>query len=411
MNKNNFSSILQAGTIMVALLMTLTILLQSCDDDEASAPTSFSIDGNPAGLTSAAAGKTQSYVVRATGSWQIVAKEEGDWIKVFPSEGEDDGIFKITVGTNESFEERLMNFAFVVNGEEQPVLFRVEQDANTPYITLPAKVTIPAPGGNFDVAITANVAWTYTISDDAWLTEVSKTETNVTLNAAANSASSNRAVTMTVTAIDFPSLSQTVALEQLPGTIVLQEDFNWLAYGSAVPYTTTGETSIANWTAEQQGKGWTSSVNPISPTANDRPLYARQGFVKLGKTNYGGDIISPKLAAIAGTKNLKVTFKAVAYVSAAGTVIDSRVLVIEVLGAGTPSVGVIMVENVPNTQPQDNASVVNNVWADDRAFTFTITGATADTQIRFLGKAFDLRAETPTTNRIFMDDIKVEIIE
>jgi hypothetical protein len=151
MNKNNFSSLLRAGTIMVALLMTFASLLQSCDDDEASAPASFSIEGDPSGLTSGIAGKTESYVVRATGSWQIVAKEEGNWVKVFPTEGEDDGIFKITVSANENFDERLMNFAFVVNGEEQPVLFRVEQEANVPYITLPANVTIPSPGGNFDV--------------------------------------------------------------------------------------------------------------------------------------------------------------------------------------------------------------------------------------------------------------------
>ncbi|HEU5147243.1 MAG TPA: hypothetical protein VFT90_11035, partial [Chryseosolibacter sp.] len=155
-------------------------------------------------------------------------------------------------------------------------------------------------------------------------------------------------------------------------------------------------------------RGWTSTMNPIS---NDQPLYARQGFVKLGKTNYGGDLISPKLSMISGTQNLQVTFKAAAYVSSGGTVIDSRVLVIEVLGAGTPSVDVIMVENVPNTKAEDDAGVVNDIWAEDRAFSFTITGATADTQIRFLGKAFDLRNETPTTNRIFIDDIKVEVVQ
>jgi hypothetical protein len=413
MNKNKFSSILRVGTILVALLITSTSLLQSCDDDEPSAPVSFNIEGDPSGLTSGIPGKTQSYVVRATGSWQIVAKEEGNWVKVFPTEGEDDGIFKITVSANEGFDERLMNLAFVVNGEEQPVLFRVEQDANVPYITLPAKVIIPAPGGNFDVAITSNVEWTYTISNDAWLTEVSKTKKNVTLNAAANTAASSRAVAMTVTAIDFPSLSQTVTLEQSPGSIVLEEDFNWLAYGSAVPYTTGGEKKIADWTPEQQAKGWTSSLNPFSIAANpvnDRLCYARQGFVKIGITNYGGDLISPKLSTLSGTKNLKVTFKAAAYVSSGG-VFDSRELVIDVLGAGTPSVTMIMVENVPNNSAQDLNGVVNDIWADDRAFTFTVTGATADTQIRFLGKAFDLTAATPNRNRIFLDDIKVEIIQ
>lgn len=405
---NNPYSILRTGALMVAMLLTFATILQSCDDDEDSGPTSFTIENNPTGLTSGVEGKTESFTVRGKGAWQIVQKEEGDWVTVFPNEGEDDGIFKITVDENPGFEQRVMNFAFVVNGEEQPVLFRVEQEANVPYITLPEKVTIPSPGGNFDVNVTSNVAWTYTLSDDTWFTEVATTTNSVTLNAAANKALASRSVTMTFTATDYPTISETVTLEQSPGTIVLEEDFSWLAYGSAVPYTTTGETIITNWTAEQQAKGWTSSLNPIS---NDRPLYARQGFVKLGKTNYGGDLISPKLSTIEGTQNLKVTFKAAAYVSAAGTVIDSRVLVIEVLGAGTPSVGVIMVENVPNTQPQNDAGIVNDIWADDRAFSFTITGATADTQIRFLGKAFDLRAETPVTNRIFIDDIKVEIMQ
>jgi hypothetical protein len=409
MNKNNFSSISKAGTIMAALLMTFTSLLQSCGDDEASAPVSFNIEDNPSGLTSGAAGKTESYVIRASGSWKIVPKEEGNWVKVFPTEGEDDGIFKITVSANEDFDARVMNFAFVVNGEEQPVLFRVEQEANVPYITLPENVTIPAPGGTFDVAVTSNVAWNYTISDDAWLTEVAKTETNVTLNAAVNP-SAKRSVTMTVTATDFPSLSQTVTLEQLPGTIVLQEDFNWLAYGNAIPYETAGEARFDNWTQPEKDRGWTTTVNTVDGSGTTPLLYARQGFIKLGKTSYGGDLISPKLATIEGTKNLKVTFKAAAYVSAGGT-IDSRDLVIEVLGGGTPSVGLIMVENIPNSQTQNDNGVVNDIWADDRAFTFNITGATADTQIRFVGKAFDLRTATPNRNRIFMDDVKVEIIQ
>lgn len=405
---NNPYSIFRKGTFIVALLMTCAVVFQSCEDEDPSLPASFTIEGTPSGLTSGVEGKTESFVIRASGDWQIVAKEEGDWVKVFPTEGEGDGIFKITVRPNEGFDQRVMNLAFVVNGEEQPVLFRVEQNANVPYITLPDMVTIPSAGGNIDVAVTSNVAWSYTLSDDTWLSEVSKSQDKLTLEAAVNTALTGRSVTMTVTATDHPGLSETVTLEQSPGTIVLEEDFSWLAYGSATTYVTTGETKISSWTEEELAKGWTSSMNPVS---NDQPLYARQGFVKLGKTNYGGDIISPKLSTIEGTKNLQVTFKAAAYVSSGGTVIDSRELVIEVLGAGTPSVGLIMVENVPNAKAEDDAGVENDIWADDRAFSFTITGATAETQIRFLGKAFDLRAETPNTNRIFLDDIKVEVVE
>ena len=393
--------------LAAAILFACAFFMQSCkEDDGVKGDPAFVIEGNPTGMKSGVAGKTESYVVRSNRPWKIVAKDQGDWVKTFPDEGDDDGIFKIIVSANKGFAERIMNFAFVVDGQEQPVLFRVEQEANVPYINLPQAVTVPSAGGAFVVEVGSNVGWTYSLADNDWLSGGLVTATGLTLTAATNNGP-ERSVALTVTATDYPTVSKVINLVQSPGSIVLEEDFNWLSYGSAVPYTTTGETIITNWTAEQQGRGWTSSLNPIS---NDRPCYARQGFVKLGKTSYGGDIISPKLSGIAGTKNVKVTFKAAAYVSAAGTVIDSRDLVIEVLGAGTPSVGLIKVENVPNTQPEDNEGKVNNIWDPARVFTFTISGATAETQIRFLGKAFDLRNETPTTNRIFLDDIKVEII-
>lgn len=399
---------MRAGALAAAIIFACAFFLQSCkEDDGVKGDPAFAIEGSPTGMTSPVAGKTESYVVRANRPWKIVAKEEGNWVKAFPDEGDDDGIFKIIVSANRGFEQRIMNFAFVVDGVEQPVLFRVEQDANVPYINLPDAVTVPSTGGAFVVEVASNVNWNYTLADNDWISGTSVTPTAITFTAASNNGP-ERSVALTVTATDHPSVSRVINLVQSPGTIVLEEDFSWLSYGSAVPYTTTGETIITNWTPEQQNRGWTSSLNPFS---NDRPCYARQGFVKLGKTSYGGDIISPKLSGITGTKNLKVTFKAAAYVSAAGTVIDSRDLVIEVLGAGTPSVSLIKVENVPNTQPEDNEGKVNDIWDPARAFTFTITGATAETQIRFFAKAFDLRSETPNTNRIFLDDIKAEIIE
>lgn len=399
---------MRAGTLAVSILFACVFSLQSCkENNDVEGDPAFAIEGNPTGMTSGVAGKTESYVVRANRPWKIVAKDQGDWVKTFPDEGDDDGIFKIIVNANKGFEQRIMNFAFVVDGKEQPVLFRVQQEANVPYINLPATVAVPAAGGAFVVDVTSNVGWKYSLSDKSWLSESSVTPTAINFTAATNNGP-ERSVNLTVMAKDYPSVSKVIKLVQSAGSIILEEDFSWLSYGSAVPYTTTGETIITNWTSEQQNRGWTSTLNPIS---NDKPCYARQGFVKLGKTNYGGDIISPKLSAIAGTKKVKVTFKAAAYLSAAGTVIDSRDLVIEVLGAGTPSVSLIKVENVPNTQAEDNEGKVNNIWDPARAFSFTITGATAETQIRFLGKAFDLRSETPTTNRIFLDDIKAEIIE
>lgn len=141
-------------------------------------------------------------------------------------------------------------------------------------------------------------------------------------------------------------------------------------------------------------------------------LYARQGFIKLGKTSYGGDLISPPLSKLDGTQTVTVTFKAIPYMTAAGTK-DDNILKVSVIGPGTVSQGQFIIDNWP-VYPTENAEAYCiGMWSDPVATrTFTITGATAETQIVFLGGDYDLRPTVVTINRnrIFLDDIKVEIV-
>jgi hypothetical protein len=342
----------------------------------------------------------------------IVEKENADWVKVFPDKGEADGIFKIIVSANQTFNTRTANYAFVVDGEEQPVLFRVDQAGNVPYITLPASVTVPAAGGVFSVDVVSNVAWSYSLSSDTWLDEQSVTTQKITFLAEENTSIDPREVTLTLTAVDYPAVVSTVVLTQSPGTVVLEEDFSWLAYGSAVFYTTTGETRIDNWTQAQKDIGWTSTVNTTSGSGSTPLLYARQGFVKVGKTGYGGDLISPALSKIVGTVNLKVTFKAIPYMTATG-IMDDNILNISVIGPGTVSQNQFIIDNWP-VYPADAGAVTDyciGMWSAPAATrTFTITGATAETQIKFLGYDYYLVGVGAGKNRIFLDDIKVEIV-
>src|SRR5690606_4071756 len=208
-------------------------------------------------------GKTEKYTVRGRGDWKIVKKEEGDWVKLFPDEGKDDGIFEIEVTQNTGFQSRVMNLAFVVNGEEQPVLFRIEQGPDVPRLAAPEKVMAQSTGGIVEVILDTNVEnWVYTLSDDSWLTETSKTATKLTFTAESNQGP-NRATTLSISSPDQPHLSATVTVEQLSGTILIDEDFSWLAYGNAIPYETDGETRYDNWTPEQRARGWTSTVNTV----------------------------------------------------------------------------------------------------------------------------------------------------
>jgi len=397
----------------VSLILASAFLITSCNKPEVEeGDPFFTIEGDPTGLTVTKAAKTQSYVVRSNRAWEIVKKGDGDWVKVFPDKGDADGIFKIIVSENQTFDTRTENFAFVVDGEEQPVLFRVDQAGNVPYITLPASVTIPAAGGSFSVDVVSNVAWTYTLSDDSWLLEQSLTTQKITLVAEENTSIDPRSVTLTLTATAFPTVVSTVVLTQSPGTVVLEEDFSWLAYGSAVFYTTTGETRIDSWTQAQKDIGWTSTVNTTAGSGTTPLCYARQGFVKLGKTGYGGDLISPVLSKIVGTVNLRVTFKAIPYMTAAGTK-DDNFLNVSVIGPGAVSQGQFIIDNWP-VYPADAGAVTDyciGMWSDPIATrTFTVTGATAATQIKFLGYDYYLVGVGAGKNRIFLDDIKVEII-
>ncbi|MCA1741921.1 MAG: hypothetical protein LC630_05570 [Bacteroidales bacterium] len=186
MKNKNITIMKRTALIILPLFLLSLFLLSSCKKEPVQEDPFFSIENNPTGLTATKATKTQSYVVRSNRNWQIVNKDQADWVKAFPDKGEDDGIFKIIVSGNETFDTRTANFAFVVDGEEQPVLFRVDQEGNVPYITLPDAVTIPAAGGEVSVDIVSNVAWGYALSDDTWLPEVSVTTQKITFTAEEN---------------------------------------------------------------------------------------------------------------------------------------------------------------------------------------------------------------------------------
>ncbi|MDP4239501.1 MAG: BACON domain-containing protein [Bacteroidota bacterium] len=407
------------GILVFSLFLASVTFFTACVKSEEEGTPYFKIEDNPTGLSASTKGVSQSYTVRSNRPWKIVAKGDGDWIKAFPAEGEDDGIFKIIVDENTTFDKRSMQFAFVVDGEEQPVLFTVDQDANIPSIVIAGAASgasIVGTGGTCDINITSNVDWTYSLSDSNWLTLQSLSPSKVTFAAGLNTGDSRSAV-MTITAKDLPGVTASITITQASGVVILNEDFSWLEHyylnsgsspNSYAFYNTTGAKRYDSWTDDEKAHGWTSTNNSFS--SNQPLLYAGPGFAKLGKTTYGGDLISPKLN-IVGTKNVKVTFKAVPYETATGTK-DDNYLNIFVLGAGTPSVTQFVIDNWP-VYPTDGTveTYCQNFWKQPEATrTFTITGATSATQIKFLGGDYNLSGVGAGKNRIFLDDIKVEII-
>lgn len=402
----------KAGTVLFILLPVAFAFLISCEDESDDAETGdpyFTIEGNPTGLPVTSTSKTQAYVVRSNRPWQVVAQSEESWAKAFPAEGEDDGIFKFIVEENAAFSPRTMNFAFVVDGKEQPVLFRIDQEANVPYITVTEATTgisVPKLGGTVNVNIKANVDWTYTLENGSWLIETEKSATTLAFSTGRNFGEERKAI-LTITSSLYPALIQKVTITQSAGNILFEEYFSWLNYGNAVFYTTSGETRYDAWTSEEKAKGWTSTVNTAEGSGSTPLCYARPGFVKLGKTSYGGDLISPKLSEIVGTVNIQVSFKAVPYMTSGGTK-DDNTLVISVIGPGSVSTSSFTIDNWPNYTVDPACTAIWIAPATTR--TFTITGAASETQIKFLGGDYALKGVGAGKNRIFLDDIVVKQI-
>ena len=399
----------------VLCLACASFMCSSCEDEETVASYLTLEDEYQTTFTPTADGDEYRITVRSNRPWQVVKKDgETDWVRPFPDEGEADGIFTLIVEENPTFEQRRTELALVVDGEEYPVLLTVDQEAAVPHINVgdgSGTVSIAAAASTFTLTSSANVEWTCMIDEASasWLTYNGIDEDGVLSFTVAENRGVERTGIIHCVSEAEPSANVDVKVVQASNSVILQEDFSWLAYGSAVPYETEGETRYDKWTADEQARGWTSSPADASGAPC---LYARQGFVKLGKTKYAGDLISPKLA-IEGTADVRVTFKACAYVSEGGTKDDNE-LYVSVLGAGRVEGAdePYIIDNYPNSKNLEYGADYN-VWAPEIAErSFIIRGATSETQIKFMGgKDYSLAGVGSEKNRIFLDDILVQIIE
>jgi hypothetical protein len=209
--------------LFICLGLGLSVFFSACTkDDELSGEAYFEIEGGATNLSVTTAGIVQKYVVRSNRDWQVVAQDNtSNWVKPFPAEGKDDGIFKMTVKENTTPYARTAHFAFVAGGEEQPVLFTVDQEASAPYLiftdTLDVNTTnwkISGRRNQLRINISSNVSRSYTIAD-SWLTVVADSANCLIVEASENPDEENpRSTTIHFIAENFPELSQTLNIEQ-----------------------------------------------------------------------------------------------------------------------------------------------------------------------------------------------------
>lgn len=410
---------LHTACALLMLLFSFTGISCSDDEDEKGEP-SFELEGGQTSFEGSPSKTEYTLTVRSNRSWKIVNKTEGaDWVRSFPAEGDKDGRFKLIVKANETFVVRAAQFSMVVDNVEYPVLLNVSQEAAVPNISVgdgSGTVKIASDAGQTSITSKANVEWNCIVDEDAtdWLQIVSIAEDGMIYLQAEKNTGIERTGILHCISEEQPSANIDIQVVQAAGSVIMQENFNWLTYGQLdgvidPPYTTDRQKRMDQWTDDEKAHGWTSTA--VGNGGGDAPLvYACYGYLKLGKTSWAGDLISPNLNLQEAT-NVKVTFKATGYISAGGAK-DANELYVSVIGPGTvqSEANPFIIDNYPNSSKNEHGADYDPWNPEIAERSFQIIGATGETQIKFMaGKEFSLG--TSNKNRIFIDDVTVSIEE
>lgn len=370
------------------------------------------INVSKTGITQA---KRKAVTVRSNSAWKVALENPDDasWLHFFIDEGEDDGLIYYWVDKNTTFDQREGKITLSDNGKVLNSL-DIVQEADVPNITIKDGsngFTIAPEGSVLKVAIDANITWKATLTPDVdWARITNVTEDSIFVTIDKNEEDERTVNLSLVGEGEHSGVSTTALITQKDESLIFNDNLSWLQEGEEKPTYETPEIRIDLWNDAEKAAGWSSLSNWA---------YGGRGYIKLGKTNYNGDVISPALSKLKKPTDVKVTFQSMGYVSAGG-VKDASVVKVGVIGPGevngdevkTISINgtayrcVKFVNTVfPNSEKNENGEDYDP-WAQPGSYhSFTITGATAETKIIFVGG--DNWNKVKGKNRVFLKSVEV----
>lgn len=367
------------------------------------------INVSKAGITQA---KRKAVTVRSNSAWKVTLENPDDasWLHFFIDEGEDDGLIYYWVDKNTTFDQREGKITLSDNGKVLNSL-DIVQEADVPNITVKDGsngFTIAPEGSVLKVAVDANISWKASLTPEvSWARITNVTEDSVFVTIDKNE-EDERTVTLALTGEgEYANVNSNTLITQKDESLIYNDDLNWLQEGEDKPTYETPEVKIEKW---EKDMGWTS----YSSWA-----YGGHGYIKLGKTNYNGDIVSPALTKLKKPTDVKVTFQSMGYISKTG-VKDASIVKVGVIGPGEVNgdeVNSISINGTayrcvkfvntvfPNSEKNENGEDYDP-WAQPGSYhSFTITGATAETKIIFVGG--DNWNKVKGKNRVFLKSVEV----
>lgn len=370
------------------------------------------INVSKAGITQA---KRKAVTVRSNSAWKVALENPDDasWLHFFIDEGEDDGLIYYWVDKNTTFDQREGKITLSDNGKVLNSL-DIVQEADVPNITVKDGsngFTIAPEGSVLKVAIDANISWKATLTPDVdWARITNVTEDSIFVTIDKNEEDERTVNLSLVGEGEHSGVSTTALITQKDESLIFNDNFSWLQEGDEKPTYETPEIRIDLWNDAEKAMGWQSLATLA---------YGGRGYVKLGKTNYNGDILSPALTKLKKPTNVKVTFQSMGYVSAGG-VKDASVVKVGVVGPGEVNgddVKTISIKGAtyrcvrfvntvfPNSQKNEYGEDYDP-WAQPESYhSFTITGATSETRIIFVGG--DAWNSVKGKNRVFLKSVEV----
>lgn len=370
------------------------------------------INVSKAGITQA---KRKAVTVRSNSAWEVALENPDDasWLHFFIDEGEDDGLIYYWVDKNTTFDQREGKITLSDNGKVLNSL-DIVQEADVPNITVKDGsngFTIAPEGSVLKVAVDANISWKASLTPEvSWARITNVTEDSIFVTIDKNEEDERTVNLSLVGEGEHSGVSTTALITQKDESLIFTDNFSWLQEGDEKPTYETPEIRIDLWNDAEKAMGWQSLATLA---------YGGRGYVKLGKTNYNGDIISPALSKLKKPTDVKVTFQSMGYVSAGG-VKDASVVKVGVIGPGevngdevkTISINgatyrcVRFVNTVfPNSQKNEYGEDYDP-WAQPESYhSFTITGATSETRIIFVGG--DAWNSVKGKNRVFLKSVEV----
>ena len=258
---NNTSSG-RSGTITVAAgNITRTIIVT-----QVGAAASLSITANSGSNTPYTEGSFQSvasqgsFYVKSNTNWNVKSSES--WIVVSPSSGTNNGTVRFEIGANSAKTSR--DATITVSGSGITQTFKVSQYGLDPEIKLStSSLNFSAASGENTFSFTSNVSWTVS-SDANWLTvsptSGSQSYREITVKAAANTSTSTRKATITVSG---GGLSQTISVTQDAVVPFLTVSESSISFPTTADQSTFTISSNISWTVSSSASMWLT----VSPSA------------------------------------------------------------------------------------------------------------------------------------------------